>query len=80
MISVRNVTRRFDNNVVLENLSEQFIQGEISTIIAPNGTGKTVLLSLIAGFITPSSGQIVFSDGYTHSDIALLLPGEKIYI
>jgi len=77
MISIRNVTRRFDNNVVLENLSEQFIQGEISTIIAPNGTGKTVLLSLIAGFITPSSGQIVFSDGYTHSDIALLLPGEK---
>ncbi|MCS7165925.1 MAG: ABC transporter ATP-binding protein [Candidatus Calescibacterium sp.] len=51
------------NEEVLKNVTFSIYEGEVITILGPNGGGKTTLLKLILGFLRPSSGVIkVFDD------------------
>lgn len=47
ILSVKNLTVRFEENIVIENLSFEIEPGENLTIIGPNGSGKTVLLKTL---------------------------------
>jgi phospholipid/cholesterol/gamma-HCH transport system ATP-binding protein len=58
MISVRQVSKSFGSQVVLRDLSLDFVQGETTAIVGPSGVGKSVLLKLIMGIMTPDQGQI----------------------
>lgn len=63
IIQIKNASMVFDENFrVLNDININVSKGEIVTIFGPNGSGKTVLLWLIAGFIKPSKGKI-FYDG-----------------
>lgn len=55
----------------------ELYDGTINSIIAPNGTGKTTLMSILAGFLSPDSGEVIFDSGLSHKDVVLLLSGEK---
>ncbi len=61
-IEIRNVSRRFQLRnmgvVALYNVSARFPSGKISVIYGPSGSGKSVLLNLIAGFDRPDEGYI----------------------
>lgn len=62
MLEINNVSKNFENNglhLVLENISITAHEGEFVCILGPSGCGKTVLLYMAAGFINPSSGQIL---------------------
>ena len=62
VIRLENVTRWYGNVVAINDVSYDFQPG-ISGILGPNGAGKSTLLHLMAGFLQPSSGQVlVFND------------------
>lgn len=64
ILTVANVTKSFQlkaNTItVLHNLSFQVRQGEVVSLLGPTGCGKTTTLNLIAGFLKPDSGRILF--------------------
>ena len=57
-ISVKNVSKRFGAETVLHDVSYDFEEGLIHGIVGNNGSGKTVLMKCICGFLLPISGKI----------------------
>ncbi len=76
-IEARNAVKAFGQGGVavraLDDVSVQIRKGEFFTLLGPSGCGKTTLLRLIAGFETPTSGQILL-DG---QDITHLPPNRR---
>ena len=58
MIQLTNVTKRYDDTTVVDNLNIQIEAGEIVGIIGHNGAGKSTTLKMIAGLVEPTSGEI----------------------
>ncbi|XOQ42854.1 MAG: Fe(3+) ions import ATP-binding protein FbpC [Clostridium sp.] len=58
IISVRNVSKKFENQYVLKNISVEFHKGNIYGLIGRNGSGKTMLLKTICGFVIPTQGEV----------------------
>lgn len=61
-LSVRNISKKFDEKTVLEDISFDVNHGEFISILGSSGCGKTTLLRIIMGIVEPDSGQI-FKDG-----------------
>jgi phospholipid/cholesterol/gamma-HCH transport system ATP-binding protein len=59
MIEVLNVTKSFDDEVVLRNVSFKVQRGETLVILGESGSGKSTVLKLILGLIKPDSGKIL---------------------
>ncbi len=59
-IEFRDVTKRFGSLTVLEDVSFNIHEGEVTTIIGLSGSGKSVLLKHIIGLLKPDSGVILF--------------------
>lgn len=58
MIEVENVSKNFKDTRALDDVSLAFEQNKIHGIIGRNGSGKTVLLKCICGFMIPDKGRI----------------------
>jgi phospholipid/cholesterol/gamma-HCH transport system ATP-binding protein len=58
MISVQNVYKRFGSQVVLDGVSIEIEPGKTTTVVGPSGVGKSVLLKLIMGIMSPDAGEI----------------------
>lgn len=76
MIEIEKISKSFDDQHVLHNVSCTFEKGLVNMIIGKSGSGKTVLLKCLVGLTTPSSGQIRY-DGrdftnMTHNQKKLL--------
>ena len=63
-IQVQNLTKRFDDRLVLDNVSFSIERGEIFGLIGPNGAGKTTVLMIIIGLLKANHGQVLI-DGKT---------------
>ncbi|OQX87185.1 ABC transporter ATP-binding protein [candidate division KSB1 bacterium 4484_87] len=59
MVEVKNIYKSFGSKEILSGVNLTLKDGEILSIIGKSGTGKSVLLKLIIGLISPDSGQIV---------------------
>lgn len=59
IITVRNATKSFGEETVLQDVTVDFEQGKIHGIIGRNGSGKTILFKCICGLIALSSGEII---------------------
>ena len=59
IISIRNVVKRFGTIVAVDDISLDIKEGEFFALLGPSGCGKTTLSSMIAGFETPSEGDIM---------------------
>lgn len=57
-ISIKNLSFKFDNSLILDDVNFEIEQGKIIAIIGPNGSGKTTLLKNIIGVYQPSSGSV----------------------
>ena len=62
MLDVVDVSIRFTERAVLDNVSLHVDDGEIIAILGPSGAGKSTLLRIIAGLLQPDSGRIVLDD------------------
>jgi len=62
MIKIENLSKRFKENLILNNINLEFRDGMSYAIIGTNGSGKSVLLKLICGFSKPTTGTII-ADG-----------------
>ncbi len=60
IIDLKNITVSFDDEVVLDNFSLYISDKEFITLLGPSGCGKTTTLRLIAGFLDPDSGEVIF--------------------
>lgn len=58
VIDVSNVTKKFGDATVLQNINIQFEEGKIYGIVGRNGSGKTVLFKLIIGYLRTTEGQV----------------------
>ncbi len=61
LISLKNINISFEENIILDNLNLDIIDGEFITLLGPSGCGKTTTLRIIGGFTKPNSGDIFFS-------------------
>lgn len=62
MIEVRDLNFSFGKKPILKNINLKIESGEKVIIIGPNGCGKTTLLRLISGYLSPSSGEILLKN------------------
>lgn len=58
VIELNQVEIKFDSRVILQPLSLQIFAGESVVLIGPSGQGKTTLLKLMAGLLSPTSGSV----------------------
>ncbi len=75
LLQVENVSRQFGSLIAVNGVSMTVEAGELRAVIGPNGAGKTTFFNMISGFLTPSSGKILF-DG---ADITHLLPARRVW-
>ncbi|MCI6153374.1 ABC transporter ATP-binding protein [Fusobacterium perfoetens] len=61
-IKVKNVVKKFGNNVIIPDMTVDIKNGEFFTLLGPSGCGKTTLLRMIAGFNSIEGGEIYFGD------------------
>ena len=57
-IQVNDIVLRFKKDILLDHVSYQCEQGKIHGIVGRNGSGKTLLMKCICGFLIPDSGEI----------------------
>ncbi len=61
IIELKGVTKYYNDNLVLDNVSFYVNKGEFITFLGPSGCGKTTTLRMIAGFDIPTSGEILLA-------------------
>ena len=60
--TIRNLQLKFEHNVIFKNLNFVISESPITVLTGNNGTGKTLLLKILAGIINPTSGSITFNN------------------
>ena len=60
VIELRNVSKQFDGETVLDSINLDIYDNEFLTLLGPSGCGKTTTLRMIGGFETPDQGDILF--------------------
>jgi len=73
------VTKRFDGEAALADVSLRFAPGERVAVVGPSGAGKTTLLRLANGALTPDEGTVTLDgDPVSGADVALAYQGETL--
>lgn len=78
MLKIEHLSFAYPRHQVMTDMSLSFPPGKIYGVLGPNGAGKSTLLYLIAGLLTPKSGQVTFMDVNTRLRLPSTL--EDIFI
>lgn len=80
-IKLNDVGKQYRYVWILRHITEALSSGERWAIIGPNGTGKSTLIKILSGFLTPTEGQVAFMDnGKKIDEPGLLLNFTAPYI
>ena len=74
-IEVRNLVKKFDDKVVIDDISFKVDDGEILAIVGFSGSGKSTVLKLICGLIPYDNGEVLTSEG----DIAMVFQYSALF-
>ena len=69
-ITIRGLTKRFNETVVYDNFDLDIPRGRIISVFGPNGCGKSTLINLMAGLIPKDGGEILF-DGFKIEEVRI---------
>jgi ABC-2 type transport system ATP-binding protein len=61
LIEVKNLVKRYGDNVAVDNLSFKVEKGQIYGFLGPNGAGKSTTMNIITGYIAASAGEVVIN-------------------
>lgn len=75
-LEVKNITKCFNDKLVLKNLNLEFESGKIYGLLGPNGSGKSVFLKILCGYYEPTEGKILL-DGQDISRKKIFSPRKK---
>lgn len=59
-ITLTNITKKYNNTTILNNISQSFRPGQSIAFVGHNGCGKSTLLRIIAGLTAPTSGKVSY--------------------
>lgn len=62
MLKIRDVSKSYGSNRVVDNVSLDIEKGKLTSFVGPNGAGKSTLLSIIVGLLEKESGEIYLDD------------------
>lgn len=62
LLRLRNISVKFDDDVILDDVSLEICDKEFVTLLGPSGCGKTTTLRIIGGFVSPDKGEVLFED------------------
>ncbi|MGB9596488.1 MAG: ABC transporter ATP-binding protein, partial [Candidatus Poribacteria bacterium] len=62
VISIDNLTKKFDTLIAVDNISLQIKKGESFALLGPDGAGKTTTIRLLCGILPPDSGNIIIKN------------------
>lgn len=62
IVSLKNISVAFDGETVLDDINLDIRNKEFITLLGPSGCGKTTTLRIIAGFVEPDNGDVLFDD------------------
>lgn len=68
-IIVQNLTKKFKEATVLDNVNITFEKGKVHGLIGRNGSGKTMLMKCICGIVPPTSGEIIVNEKRIGKDV-----------
>ena len=68
LIRLKDCVMAYDDNIVLDHINLYINDKEFLTLLGPSGCGKTTTLRIIGGFLTPTSGDVLF-DGVRINDV-----------
>lgn len=60
IITLENLSKKYDGKIVLNNISQTFCQGQSVAFVGHNGCGKSTLLKIISKLVAPSSGKVIY--------------------
>lgn len=62
IIEIKGISKTFEDNKVLDNITLEIKKNEFITLLGPSGCGKTTTLKILAGFETCDEGEVIFED------------------
>ena len=60
LIDLKNISKSFDKELVLDDLNLYIRENEFLTLLGPSGCGKTTTLRILGGFTSPDQGKVIF--------------------
>jgi ABC-2 type transport system ATP-binding protein len=67
-VEVRNLTKKYDTHLAVDNISFSIETGKIYGFLGPNGAGKSTTMNMIAGCLAPTSGQVLIAGHDLHEE------------
>lgn len=64
ILELKNITKRYDDKLVVDNINFSIGKGETFGLLGPNGAGKSTIISMICGLVKPDQGDVII-DGYS---------------
>ncbi|RKD29026.1 ABC transporter ATP-binding protein [Thermohalobacter berrensis] len=61
-LELKNITKKFDNKIILDNINLVVEEGEMVSLLGPSGCGKTTTLKIITGLIYPDNGDVLLNN------------------
>ena len=78
MIKIDHLSKKFNDNVVLDDISLEIKEGDVVGIIGPSGTGKSTLLRCVNRLETPEKGTVTIGDKVI--DLSVKKPKDLLYL
>ncbi|GEO06044.1 putative ribose/galactose/methyl galactoside import ATP-binding protein [Adhaeribacter aerolatus] len=77
ILEVQNLSKNFSGVKALDQVQLKIREGEVHALMGENGAGKSTLMKILAGMLTPDSGEIVFEGTplHSHRDLKILSAG-----